>query len=336
LGALNENIERMAGAMQLLFQRMHEPPVPVNPANPVHANRVTVNPVVPDTVNAPGVPVNPIGVQPVGSGTFSHASSSHQRKPRVPRDFDGKSENWEDYFQHFQSTANWNGWDLWDKAAGLYLALVGPAANYVNSSPNRETLSFEELCALLDTRFGAGCSTAMEKRMLRERRREKNETYADLGQDMLRLARRIYPDDLDRAEKEARNHLIRSLPTHLRIPLATREFRGVWDIIEAISKMSDTLDADEDMNEIKKVRRAGFQPDGPKWQQKKSPDNSGQKRADTKSTCWDCGEPGHRRNKCPHHFKFKPKQQANPTVPKAVPPPVSQGEEDTPKDGGLQ
>ena len=112
-----------------------------------------------------------------------------QRKPRLPCVFTGKDEMWEDYIKCFKGVVLWNRWGNDDKAEGLYLALDGSAANYVYSHPLCEAVSFDELCTMLETRYGATRSAAIDRKRLKECRREKGETYADLGQDILRIDR---------------------------------------------------------------------------------------------------------------------------------------------------
>ena len=71
------------------------------------------------------------------------------------------------------------------------------------SQPLCEAASFDELCTMLETHYGASRSVAIDKKRLKERRRGKGESYADLGQDILRLARRAAPE---LAEKEAHDY----------------------------------------------------------------------------------------------------------------------------------
>ena len=92
----------------------------------------------------------------------------------------------------FPGMALWNRWGEDDKTEGLYLTLDGSAANYVYSEPRCEAATFGELCHMLEARYGAAKSAAIDRKALRERRKEKGETYADLGQEILRLARRVY------------------------------------------------------------------------------------------------------------------------------------------------
>ena len=84
------------------------------------------------------------------------------------------------------------------------MALTDHAADYIYSKPGSEESSYQGLCSLLETRFGADRCLALDKKKLRERTRQKDETYASMGQDILSLARRVYkgaPDLVDREGK---------------------------------------------------------------------------------------------------------------------------------------
>ena len=65
---------------------------------------------------------------------------------------------------------------------------------------------------MLATHYGATRSAAIDRTWLKECWREKGETYADVGQDILRLARRVYKTAPDLAEKEACDYFVRALP----------------------------------------------------------------------------------------------------------------------------
>ena len=267
--------------------------------------------------------------EPEGPYRPNVSSIGGQRKPRLPRAFNGKNEMWEDYLKHFQGVALWNHWFHDDKREALYLALDGSAANYIYSQPKCESATFGELCHMLEARYGAAKSAALDRKALRERRKEKGETYADLGQEILRLARRVYKTAPDLAETEARDFFVRALPPTLRLAVAARDPDNVGDCVDLINKLCVMLDTDEELNEIKKVRRIDNPKengkakwaDKPKWSDKpkwggKQKDRRGPGEAsqsagsdDAKSNiwCWDCGKADHRRNKCPDHFKYKPK-----------------------------
>ena len=138
---------------------------------------------------------------------------SDKRKPRIPRDYEGKDEVWEDYLHHFLGVATWNEWTERDKARGLYIALKGPAADIVYNTPGAEDLSFQELCSLLEARYGVERRLTADKRALKKRTKQKGETYNALGDDISRLARRVYKDSPGLAEREGQGCLYPS-PSH--------------------------------------------------------------------------------------------------------------------------
>ena len=161
---------------------------------------------------------------------------------------------WEDYLKHVQGVALWNRWGEDDKSEGLYLALDGSAANYVYSQPKCEAATFGELCHMLEARYGAARSAAIDRKALKERRKEKGETYADLGQEILRLARRVFKTAPDLAETEARNYCVRALPPSLRLYVAARDPENVGACVDIINYLCVMLDTDEELNEINKIQ----------------------------------------------------------------------------------
>ena len=74
------------------------------------------------------------------------------------------------------------------------------------------------------------------------------------------------------------------------------------------------LDPEDEGNTPKRVRRADNKPSDNKPSDKGKNNKGGSKPS---GWCWDCGETGHMRNKCPEHFKFKPKPDSDgePTEP---------------------
>ena len=103
----------------------------------------------------------------------------------------------------------------------------------------------------------------------------------------------------------------RALPQHLRLSVAAQDPETVSDCVEIICKLCIMIDNDEDLNEVKKIRRV----DKPRAKKGSyggtTSQNSDRNAADSTTLCWDCGKADHRRNKCPEHFKYKPKSWAN-------------------------
>lgn len=87
------------------------------------------------------------------------------------------------------------------------------------------------------------------------------------------------------------------------------------ECIDHVNPLCVILDTDEDSVEFKRVRWAdekrerGENPGKKPDTNKVTPDNQG-----GLPKCWDCGQEGHRRDKCPEHFKYKPKGR-NPSAP---------------------
>ena len=269
----------------------------------------------------PYTPRYPVPREWADSGVRRETSN---RKPRQPRNFSGSEEVWEDYKKHYHGVAMWNRWDDADKASGLYLALTGHAADYIYSKPASEDCSYQELSTLLETRFGADRCLALDKKKLRERTRQPDETYASMGQDILRLARRVYKGAPDLADREGKDYFLRALPSQLRVAVAAANPSTVNECIDHVNRLCVVLDPEDEGNLPKQVRWVGNKPPAQNNSSgnnnpsgNKPPGKGKRNRGGPKSNkngdkpsglCWDCGDPGHMRNKCPEHFKFKPKQ----------------------------
>lgn len=274
-----------------------------------------------------------------------------KREARKTRTFSGQEneESWEDFDRHYLATAEWNRWGDDDKARGLYLALKGPAADYVYSHPGSEHAGYDELRSLLEARFGAENCLASDRRKLRDRTKQKGETYRALGQDIQKLARRVFKGAPDLIDREGRDSFIRALPPDLKVAVAVTNPRTVDECMAHMDRLCAVLDT-VDGGDPKKIRWADSQASDSQPQSagtgandgtsgngnqnkgnKKGQNNRGNQNRKKKASgsrgpviCWDCGQQGHARTKCPEHFKFKPKdgtQGANP------PPPEEEGNE---------
>ena len=61
--------------------------------------------------------------------------------------------------------------------------------------------------------YGAARLVAVDQKKLRDRQKRKTELYADLGQDILRLAIRVSKGAPQMAEREAKDYFVRALPS---------------------------------------------------------------------------------------------------------------------------
>jgi hypothetical protein len=183
------------------------------------------------------------------------AHHNESRKTKYPRDFEGKDETWEDYLCYFIGVAKWNCWGEDDKCRGLYIALKGAAADLVYNVPNADNFSFQELCDLLESRFGAERRLTADKKALKQRVKQKGETYHALGDDVIRLARRVYKCSPALADREGTDAYIQALPQNLRLPVASANPSTVRECVELVERLCTVIDQNELDVEARRVRR---------------------------------------------------------------------------------
>ena len=225
-----------------------------------------------------------------------------------------------------------------DKASGLYIALKGPAADIVYNTPGAEDLSFQELCSLLEARYGVERRLTADKRALKKRTKQKGETYNALGDDISRLARCVYKDSPGLAEREGKDAYIQALPMNLRLPVAAANPQTVQDCMEVVERLCSVV---ETTRKVRRVNQNSRYKEGGKTE---SANAGAEKKECPELWCWDCGQHGHVRTSCPEHFKFKlrggrarPPQQAGPSAPSRAEPmqaetsPKEEGNESRPQ-----
>ena len=82
----------------------------------------------------------------------------------------------------------------------------------------------------------------MDKEKLRERTRQKDETYASMGQDILRLARRVYKGAPDLADGEGKEYFLRALLSQLRVAVAAANPLTANECIDHVNRLCVVLD----------------------------------------------------------------------------------------------
>ena len=136
---------------------------------------------------------------------YKHQDSM-AHKQVIPDKFAGKI-SWNDYKPHFDVCRLLNRWD--DVEAGRYLAtrLQGPALKVLNNIPLGLQLTYTELSAQLERRFGPGGQAENFLLELRSRRRQPRESLQELGQAIRDLVSLAYPELNGTArERLARGH----------------------------------------------------------------------------------------------------------------------------------
>ena len=110
-----------------------------------------------------------------------------------PRTYDGTT-TWKEYYGHFQRVSRSNGWTEGQKLDLLWVNLMGEALSYAENLTQEQTTTYEDLCQVLDGRFGDQHLSEVYKSELRSRRRRNGESLPALAQDISKLVQRAYPD----------------------------------------------------------------------------------------------------------------------------------------------
>lgn len=90
--------------------------------------------------------------------------------------------------------------------------------------------------------------------MLRERKKERGKTYATMGQDIVRLTRRVYKGAPELADMEGKDYFIWALPDKLRVAVAAVYTTTVNECIDLFNWVCVILDTDEESSHSKRVR----------------------------------------------------------------------------------
>ena len=149
-------------------------------------------PLLPQT-NGPQitVPTQAIGPRTVGP-TYSYALPS-KRKEKDPDHYDGKNVEWPDYICHFEQVALWNKWNDNEKAAQLSISLRGIAQRVLSELTAADLANYNQLKSALSQRFYPPEREAAYRCEFRSKKRRREESAADYGYNLRRLANRAFP-----------------------------------------------------------------------------------------------------------------------------------------------
>ena len=116
------------------------------------------------------------------------------RRPNIiPDRYKGKI-LWKEYFQHFESCREVNGWNEEQAARYLSASLQGDALRMFGDVSLGRRRTYGELVKLLERRFGSGRQSENYLVELRHRRQGSKENLQELGQAIHELVVRAYPD----------------------------------------------------------------------------------------------------------------------------------------------
>ena len=127
-------------------------------------------------------------------GQRSSREHIHSHRQRDPDKFNGQTAEWNDYFIHFETVADWNGWNDAERASQLIMSLQGEAQRVFNDiAPFMNTRDYRILVAELENRFNPAEREATFRIEFRNRVKKENETPMQFGYALRRLASKAFP-----------------------------------------------------------------------------------------------------------------------------------------------
>ena len=130
----------------------------------------------------------------VGNQYQEYSDTRRAPRQRDPDKFNGQTIEWSDYLIHFETVANWNGWNDFEKASQLIMSLQGEAQRvFSDISPYINTQDYGALITELENRFNPAEREATFKIESRNRTKKDNETPMQYGYALRRLASKAFP-----------------------------------------------------------------------------------------------------------------------------------------------
>ena len=219
-----------------------------------------------------------------------------------------------------------NRWSDAEKATHLAISLRGTAATVLTNLQPAQRQSYEALTAALNSRFGLTHQAELNRMRLKSRIRRREETLAELAQDVERLVRLAYPEAAESmVEVLAKDQFVDALPDEdMRLRIRQNKPAMLRDALRLALELESYQIASKQRSKFH-VRAAQFESEP---QEGKTTSNStsdvlqqlveairlgkqpyrrrpGYRRIRTRQAsesniiCWECKEKGHRRSECP-------------------------------------
>ena len=173
-----------------------------------------------------------------GNASCSILHTSPHMKPQI---YNG-DEDWESYLNHFELCAKLGRWSYQDRVLYLAASLRGNAQVYYMTLMPAERSSYHTLVSRLKARV-----------------RRRNESIAELGDDLRRMSQRAY-SSLNNEAKEmlALNQLYKSVSPDLKYKYISKNCTSVTQAVSIIELYEGILGEDSSKN---MVRQATAEPD---------------------------------------------------------------------------
>lgn len=108
-------------------------------------------------------------------------------------EFDGISTDWQDYIISFEQVADWNNWNERERAQQLIMCFKGNAQKLLSECTRTDLQNYQRLKNVLGRRFTPVKREVAFRCEFKSRKRERNESAAEFGYALRRLALKAYP-----------------------------------------------------------------------------------------------------------------------------------------------
>lgn len=230
-----------------------------------------------------------------------------------PPTFDGKVP-WSTYYKQFEAAATANGWTDKQKTVSLVVALRGDALNILQTVPGNQQNNYGLLVSRLEMRYGDAHLQQVYHAQVKSRIQNNEESLQEFEADIARLVRLAYPtapdsfleqltvqtfvDGLRDGETQQSLRLARprtaddALAHALEFEAAKQASRGHGRIRTVAEESEGSQDRLEEL-----VLRMLWKED----RRRSRPEAWGPR-------CWNCGERGHMRRRCPKPRNDQPSE----------------------------
>ncbi|KAJ8974736.1 hypothetical protein NQ317_010614 [Molorchus minor] len=264
------------------------------------------------------------------SGTINVEEGYHHSSKIKPPTYDGKT-SWQTYMKQFDAAANVNNWSESEKATALIVSLRGDALEILQTLNEDQHKNYEDLVLQLEMRFGDKHLQQVYQAQLKGRNQRINENLQQYEADIARLVYLAYPtaprDFIEQLAVQVFIDGIRDCETQQALRLA--RCKKLNEVLAYALEFEAAKQASRGHTRIRQIRtrtpereyrsnnsynRSNFKDDVENLRQnikdiQTSLENiveQADRRNQTTSfrrkvplECWNCGEKGHIRPRCP-------------------------------------